>query len=243
MPGERLPPGEELVSHHAERVEIHPVIDARVAEGLLGRHVRQGADDHADAGDLGGALGLGGGVDRLGHAEVGDNGVAVLEQDVVRLDVAMDDAEAVGVGQGIGDFGEEAHRLRHREWALARQPVAERFPLDQRHGEPGQPADLAGGEERDDVGMVAAGRERHLPLEPLAAGPGRDLGAQHLDHHPPPQPALGGHEDPRHPPAAQLALHGVGVAQGRLELLAKLGHAGYFTPRPAPRRSAPAGRP
>ena len=50
-----------------------------------------------------------------GDAEVGDQGGAVLEQDVLRLDVAVDDALAVRVVERRGHLAREPERLVHRE--------------------------------------------------------------------------------------------------------------------------------
>ena len=37
-------PGEHLVGHHAERIDVRAVVDVGVAGGLLGRHVRRSAE-------------------------------------------------------------------------------------------------------------------------------------------------------------------------------------------------------
>ena len=47
-------------------------------------------------------------LEQLGQAEVGQLGVAVLrDEDVVRLDVAVDDARSVRGGQAVGDADQE----------------------------------------------------------------------------------------------------------------------------------------
>ena len=56
-----------------------------------------------------------------GDAEVGDQRAAVVQQDVLRLDVAMDDAVAVGVVEGAGDLGGDAHGVGDGELLLARR--------------------------------------------------------------------------------------------------------------------------
>ena len=98
---------------------------SRVAGGLLGTHVVRGAEGEAGLGDPG-AAGLGHGQR---DAEVGDHRLARLEQDVLRLEVPVDHALGVGVGQGIGEQGDETHRLVHRQLALALQPRAQGLAL------------------------------------------------------------------------------------------------------------------
>ena len=52
-------------------------------------------------------------------AEVGHQGRAVLQQDVLRLDVAVDHALAVGVVERGGDLAREPERLLHRQLPVA----------------------------------------------------------------------------------------------------------------------------
>ena len=47
-PGERMRASQDLIRHHAERVEVRSVIDRRVDRDLLGRHVRRCADRNTD---------------------------------------------------------------------------------------------------------------------------------------------------------------------------------------------------
>ena len=81
-------PGQRLVEDAAERVDVGGRPD-RPAPPLLRRHVLGGADHRGAAG--GAAL-----AERLGEAEVGEEGAVAFDQDVVRLDVAVDDAGGVG---------------------------------------------------------------------------------------------------------------------------------------------------
>ena len=68
----------------------------------LRRHVAQGAQDVAGVGEVLVVV-------ELGQAEVGDpDGAAGVEQQVRGLDVAVEDALGVGVGQGVGDLGADA---------------------------------------------------------------------------------------------------------------------------------------
>src|SRR5207249_4979213 len=85
---ERRRAGEGVPADEAERVEVAASVH-RLATGLLGAHVLGGAYDLAGAG----------GAQRLRDAEVGDEGAAggVVEQDVVRLHVAVDHAARVRI--------------------------------------------------------------------------------------------------------------------------------------------------
>src|SRR5581483_2339143 len=71
----------------------------RAGGGLLGGHVPRGAEEGAAAGQ-GRVVGV------AGQAEVGDpDDALVVEEQVGRLDVAVDDAAGVGVGEAVGGLG------------------------------------------------------------------------------------------------------------------------------------------
>ena len=116
---ERQVAAEHLVEHHAQAVDVGAAVDpVRLARDLLGRHVRRGAGDDAE---------LGAARPRLVEAEpeVHEDGAAIRrEDDVRRLDVAVDDEPGVGVGQGVGHGGGDPGRLRPGR-AVALQPPAE----------------------------------------------------------------------------------------------------------------------
>jgi hypothetical protein len=56
--------------------------------------------------------------DGEGDAEVGDQCVAAVEQDVLRFDIAVDHAAFVRVGQRIGHFARDPHGVVHGELVL-----------------------------------------------------------------------------------------------------------------------------
>ncbi len=101
---ERRPARHHLVEHRAERVEIAARV-GRAAEGLLRRHVGDGADHHPLHGHARA-------VDGDGEAEVAEGGVAVgVEPDVAGLEVAVDDAATVGVLERQAHLLGDPHRL------------------------------------------------------------------------------------------------------------------------------------
>ena len=95
-----------------------------VAERLLGRDVVGGAEHAAGGGQ---ALRL----ERAGDAEVGDLRAAVgVDQDVLRLHVAVDEAVGVRALERAADLDRVGDRLGHRQPAEAADAVLERLALD-----------------------------------------------------------------------------------------------------------------
>jgi hypothetical protein len=129
-PRERRAAGNHFVRHRAERVDVGAVVDIRITRGLLRGHIRGRPERHADGGESTFGFGL---ADRLRDAEIGDDGVMAREQHVVGLDVAMDHAARVRVGQRVGDVLEDPDRVAHRKLAFARQAGPERLALHERH--------------------------------------------------------------------------------------------------------------
>jgi hypothetical protein len=188
---ERLHQGERLVEHDAERVDVGAVVDGDpLGERLLGAQVVRRAGDVAGAREAARLL-------VLREAEVGEvRGALLVEEDVLRLDVAVDHAVLVDVRQRLGDLERRPERLLdraaqrgrvgapHRLRALAAArldplvEVAARHPL---HGEEAHPAVGARFEELHDVGVAQAARRGRLVLEAVdAARRRRDRGVQDL---------------------------------------------------------------
>jgi hypothetical protein len=106
------------------------------------------------------------------------------EQNVLRLDVAVDHAGLVRHRQRLGDLAQEPYRVGHRQFARACEAVAERLPLHVGHHVIEEAVGVARVEQAEDVRMLQPRRHGDLPSETLGTEGRGQLGAQHLhrDH-------------------------------------------------------------
>ena len=113
--GERNPACQHLEDHDGERVGVRAGVE-RVGARLLGRHVDGRADDGVRDRE---PIGLGIGRHQLGDTEVqhlrGDPARALLQHDVIRLDVAMDEPRQMRGVEGVGDLSEDVCHLVDRQ--------------------------------------------------------------------------------------------------------------------------------
>ena len=113
-------PGQQLVEDHADRVEVGGGAD-RVALRLLGGEVLRGAHDRARQRHVRGA--------GARDAEVGDARAALLVEDhVVRLQVAVDHAAAVREARRAQDLDDDVDRERRVERPRSRTIVFSERP-------------------------------------------------------------------------------------------------------------------
>jgi hypothetical protein len=75
----------------------------------------------------------------------------VVDEDVVRLDVAVDDAVAMRVPERREHLPDVRDRDRYRARAARHDQLLERPPLDVLHDDEVRPLGLAAVEDRDDV--------------------------------------------------------------------------------------------
>jgi hypothetical protein len=120
------------------------VVDVRIADGLLGRHVRRRADGEAR---LRNGAYVERPMQRFGDAKIRDDSVPLTEQNVFRFDVTVDDAVRVCARQRVGDLDENRNRVSCGHRAIASECLPERLALDERHDEKGA---LSGGFVRDE---------------------------------------------------------------------------------------------
>ncbi len=136
----------------------------------------------------------------MGVAEIGQAGRAVLgQQHVGGLQVAVQDAQVVGAGQGVGHVegdldraldGQAGRPAGHRDArpTVSIQQIAQRAARDVLHHQVVPPLRLKGVHHLDDVGMVQLAQRF-----PLAQEAGQGVGV--AGHHFRPQ-GLDGHELP-----------------------------------------------
>ena len=193
-------PGEALVDHTAERVDVRTLVH-RVARDLLRRDVLEGADDLPGDRDSGQRAGS------LREAEVAE--VAMLatggcgDEDVGRLDVPMDESLLVSGVEGLRDLREEVDGPLRLECPVLGDDLREIGAFDVAHREEENAVLLSGLVDGDDVRMVERGRDPRLAQEALAeALVLGELGRDHLERDLAPEPCLLGTVDRTHPPAA-----------------------------------------
>ena len=152
-------PSKHFVEYAGEAVHVRPSIDPVALEDLLGTHVRRGADGQSRIGKLLAGKRVSGRF-RQGarQTEVRDQRVIAREQDVARLDVAVQNALCVCLVQRVGHLEGEPDRYIDRELNLSPEAVAKALALDVGHGVPELPGIIAGVEHREDVGMTVVER-------------------------------------------------------------------------------------
>ena len=190
---EGTPGGQHLVQDAAEREQIAAGIGRQTLD-LFGRHVPD-RPEH-DAGNRaqkrrGIFFGVrdDGGPPR--EAEVEDLGpLSDGQEDVFRLEVAMDDILAVRRGEAFGNRRRDLDRRAPRQRALE-QAGSECLPFEELHHREQRVFGARELVDRHDPGVRQRGDGARLPLEPLTRlGIGRQVFGEHLDRDVPPEPRV-----------------------------------------------------
>jgi hypothetical protein len=144
---------------------------------LLRRRVRRRSDERAGPHDVDGHV-------RTGDAEVGDGRAPVRdEKHVVRLQIAVNDADDVRGVEAAGDVDGDVDGETHRERTVAFDTRAERLAFEQFHREEPAPKVVADVERPGDVTVRHFARELHFIAElPERLGRGK-VSRQHLERH------------------------------------------------------------
>ncbi len=171
LAGEGAPAAEHLVEHAPVREDVRACV-RRGAPDLLGAHVAGRAQDPALLRRVvgGGGLGVDGGPggpfgSEPGQAEVENLHPSVpRDEQVVRLEIAVDDALLVGRGQAEGDLDAQLRGPRGRHGSPF-QALAEALPLEELGDHVGRT--FVGTEivEYEDVGVIESCYRTSLLLE------------------------------------------------------------------------------
>jgi len=152
---------DHLVEDQAEGVEIDAVIDL-AARYLLRRHVAWRAQQLAAAGHVGRRR------QRLRQAEIRDvGGAGSIDQDVVRLQIAMDDTFSVGGGEGLRDLAADRDGTIERQPALAAEDAVQILAIHEGHGDELEAVDFSQVVDAENVLVRDLRPEQQLLLEPL----------------------------------------------------------------------------
>ncbi len=204
---ERAAPGEHLEEQAAERPDVGAGVD-RLAADLLGAHVGRGAHHAPVGGQLRGVSVLRAArrVRRLGEAEIDELHAAAGRDHHVRgLQVAVDHALGVRLGEAFGDLNGERHGIARRKRPLL-QALAERLAVDPLEDQIGRAVEPFEAVDRGDVRVVEAGEEPRLALEALqAGGVVAERVGERLDRHLAPERRIDGAVDAPHAAGAEEA--------------------------------------
>ena len=210
LAGERDLAREHLVQHHTERVEIGARVDGRPA-CLLRREVLRRADDRAHLRHLGRAGPRDAEVRHLQPAVAADD-------DVVRLDVAVNDPVAVGERERAQDLARIVDRDRDRCRAVADEQLLERAPVEVLHRDVVGALGATAIEDRDDVRVVQPRGALRLAPEPLDELLIRRVSVvEQLQRDAAPELLILGEVHVGHPARAELALDHVALVENAVD--------------------------
>ncbi len=163
-------PGQHLVEHHAQRVDVGARVD-RLAKHLLGGHVERRAHHHL--GQRQSFVVQGERDAEVDHARLH----LLVDEDVGWLEVAMNDAVPVGMGNAARHLRQQLDALPCRQRMLVEQLVQIQT-VDVVHRQVGHAVLDAVAVDSQDIGMVQSGHQSALALEAFGRSAGQ---VQHLD--------------------------------------------------------------
>ena len=213
-PDERAHAREHLVDDARQRVDVAAPVDVGVAVGLLGAHVQR-----STAHDAGVRLRVvDGGLEGARDAKVGEHRLPrAVEQDVLRLHVAVDQTARVRVRQRVRERARDRHDRVERELRLALHPVSQRSARHVRQHEVQLAVVLSRVEHGDDVRVAQLVGVADLPQKAVAGYRLNELGAQNLDRDRFVPLRIAGQVDDRHAAAPEFAPDGVAAGNDSLE--------------------------
>jgi hypothetical protein len=209
-PGDGRLASKHLVEHGRQRVHVASRVEEPVAGGLFRTHVLGRAQRKACLSEAVAAGFLHGERD----AEVGQHRLALEEQDVLGLDVAVHNTRPMGIVEGTGHLLGDGEGLFQAELLFALELVAERLAADQWKDVEEETARLARVDQSEDVGVVEPRRDLDLGQEALGTQDRAKLGAEDLKGHFTIVLEVGGEIDRGHAAGTELSLDAVAFFQG-----------------------------
>ena len=219
----------QFVKNDSPSPDIGPGVDV-LGLDLLGRHVLGRPDHDAGAGQAARPA-------REGDSEIHDPDVPLaVDHDVLGLEVAVDDADPVGLVQALGDLAADGDGLGLGQVARAADEALEVLAADELHGDEGRESLLADVEHAADVAVGDLAGELDLVPETLDRLRVRcDLGLEELEGDLFLDPGVVDLVDAAHPALAQLlddlVAAGEGRAPGQLGVGRRLDGPGVVGPR------------
>jgi hypothetical protein len=208
-PLERRAAGQHLEQHTGKRVLVARSGHRSVGVDLLGAHVRRRAE-----GGRRKRQALVPTCNRASDAEISEKRVIFLQEHVLWLDVAMDDAAAMRESECIRDLSGEANGFLDRQGPDGAQPVTQGAAFRVGEHKPGQAVGRAGIEERKDVRMGEPGRDADLSKEAIGTDRECEFGVEHLDRNPPIMTEVVGEKDTPTAAATEFVLNPVAAGEG-----------------------------
>ena len=193
--GEGRLASQHFVKHGSQAINVrgHGHI-ARFASGLLGRHIGRSAQHRLRQRQAGI------GFENLGQSEVGQIRFArLIEQNIARFEVAVEDAALVGMVNRPGDLNHELDSGALSQ-GLGLELSRQVGPINQPHGKELPAVRLANLIDGSNVRVIQPGGRLCLGLEPLHhARTGQFARRNHLEGHLPVWTPLARAEDNPHP--------------------------------------------
>ena len=174
---ERQLAGQHLEQDDAGGVEIGALVE-RLAQRLLGRDVVRRTDHASRQRRARGVLV----IQPARQAEVGELHRSIGgNQHVLGLDVAMDGLHGVQRLEPDQHLSRDVHGVGGREPSVPRQELAERFAVDQLHGQKNRSAVAAEVEDADEMAAERVARHVHLAAQPRQRRRRDAFGPENLD--------------------------------------------------------------
>ena len=207
---------QHFVHDAAERVDVGAAIDG-LAQGLLGTHIGRRADGETGLGQPRSA----GIADGACDSEIGNEDLVARKENVLRLDVTVHQAFAIGVVERLGDLAGDVDGGIERQLRLPNHPTAERLAVDVRHDVVEAALRFARSrrncpriEEAHHAGMIELRGDLDFTEKAFCAENRGEVRTEDLDGDLAVANQVVGQIDPRHAARADFPLDPVAISQG-----------------------------